>query len=160
MLQIKNIKLHIVTDIKVTINSIFEFRISLFGWGEGHYNLLKKSRQRHPRQILAFGMDSKTVIIDNKWELHHCIAIGSGFLYLFAPWISFMWDHSFQSSDFPFWFAMKYFSIKNHKYSSHDSIMTPLRPNTLCSPCVHLVFALFLLRLKVRRNWTWDYSQP
>ena len=66
MLQIKNIKLHIVTDIKVTINSIFEFRISLFGWGEGHYNLQKKSRQRHPRQILAFGMDSKTVIIDNK----------------------------------------------------------------------------------------------
>ena len=65
MLQIKNIKLHIVTDIKVTINSIFEFRISLFGWGEGHYNLLKKSRHRHPRQILAFGMDNKTVIIDN-----------------------------------------------------------------------------------------------
>ena len=125
MLQIKNIKLHIVTDIKVTINSIFEFRISLFGWGEGHYNLQKKSRQRHPRQILAFGMDSKTVIIDNKWELHHSIAIGSGFLYIFAPWINFMWDHSFQSSDFPFWFVMKYFSIKNHKYSSHDGIMTP-----------------------------------
>ena len=37
-LQIKNIKLHIVTDIKVTINSIFEFRISSFGWGEGHYS--------------------------------------------------------------------------------------------------------------------------
>ena len=65
MLQIKNIKLHIVTDIKVTVNSIFEFRISLVGWGEGHYNLLKKSRQRHPRRILAFGMDNKTVIIDN-----------------------------------------------------------------------------------------------
>ena len=66
MLQIKNIKLHIVTDIKVTINSIFEFRISLFGWGEGDYNLQKKSRQRHLRQIHAFDMDSKTVIIDNK----------------------------------------------------------------------------------------------
>ena len=38
---------------------------------------------------------------------------------------------------------MKYFSIKNHKYSSHDGIMTPLRPNTLCLPCVYLVFILF-----------------
>ena len=34
-LQIKNIKLHIVTDIKVTFNSMLGFRISLFGWGEG-----------------------------------------------------------------------------------------------------------------------------
>ena len=33
--QIKNIKLHIVTDIKVTFNSMFGFRISIFGWGEG-----------------------------------------------------------------------------------------------------------------------------
>ena len=34
-LQIKNIKLHIVTDIKVNFNSMLGFRISLFGWGEG-----------------------------------------------------------------------------------------------------------------------------
>ena len=34
-LQIKNIKLHIVTDIKVSFNSMFDFRISLFGWGAG-----------------------------------------------------------------------------------------------------------------------------
>ena len=90
MLQIKNIKLLIVTDIKVTINSVFEFRISLFGWGEGHYNLQKKSWQRHSTHILAFGVDSKTVIIDNKRELHHNIALRSGFFDLFAPHISFM----------------------------------------------------------------------
>ena len=35
--QIKNIKLHIVTDIKVTFNSMFGFRISKFGWGEGFF---------------------------------------------------------------------------------------------------------------------------
>ena len=40
--QIKNIKLHIVTDIKVGISSIFDFRISLFGWGAGHLYLPKK----------------------------------------------------------------------------------------------------------------------
>ena len=40
--QIKNIKLHIVTDIKVGISSIFDFRISLVGWGAGHIYLLKK----------------------------------------------------------------------------------------------------------------------
>ena len=34
-LQIKNIKLHIVTDIKVNFNSMLDFRISQFGWGEG-----------------------------------------------------------------------------------------------------------------------------
>ena len=36
-LQIKNIKLHIVTDIKVNFNSMFGFRISIFGWGVGHF---------------------------------------------------------------------------------------------------------------------------
>ena len=35
VLQIKNIKLHIVTDIKVNFNSMLGFRISTFGWGEG-----------------------------------------------------------------------------------------------------------------------------
>ena len=35
--QIKNIKLHIVTDIKVNFNSMFGFRISIFGWGDGHF---------------------------------------------------------------------------------------------------------------------------
>ena len=40
--QIKNIKLHIVTDIKVGINSMLVFRISLFGWGAGLTYLLKK----------------------------------------------------------------------------------------------------------------------
>ena len=35
--QIKNIKLHIVTDIKVNFNSMFGFRISIFGWGVGHF---------------------------------------------------------------------------------------------------------------------------
>ena len=36
-LQIKNIKLHIVTDIKVNFNSMLGFRISIFGWGEGYF---------------------------------------------------------------------------------------------------------------------------
>ena len=35
--QIKNIKLHIVTDIKVNFNSMLGFRISIFGWGEGYF---------------------------------------------------------------------------------------------------------------------------
>ena len=64
-LQIKNIKLHIVTDIKVAINSLLEFRISSFGWGEGYHDLLKKSRQRHTRHIQAFGMDNWAINIDN-----------------------------------------------------------------------------------------------
>ena len=55
-LQIKNIKLHIVTDIKVTINSIFDFRISTFGWGAGHYNLLKKFRHLIAMTFQAFVM--------------------------------------------------------------------------------------------------------
>ena len=38
VLQIKNIKLHIVTDIKVNFNSMLGFRISSFGWGEGIKN--------------------------------------------------------------------------------------------------------------------------
>ena len=46
-LQIKNIKLHIVTDIKVTFNSMFGFRISLFGWGEGKFYIPKKLAQLH-----------------------------------------------------------------------------------------------------------------
>ena len=41
--QIKNIKLHIVTDIKVTFNSMFGFRISIFGWGEGPFHFTEKS---------------------------------------------------------------------------------------------------------------------
>ena len=36
-LQIKNIKLHIVTDIKVNFNSMLGFRISTFGWGDGYF---------------------------------------------------------------------------------------------------------------------------
>ena len=43
-LQIKNIKLHIVTDIKVNFNSMLGFRISLFGWGDGYFIILKKWR--------------------------------------------------------------------------------------------------------------------
>ena len=35
--QIKNIKLHIVTDIKVNFNSMLGFRISIFGWGVGYF---------------------------------------------------------------------------------------------------------------------------
>ena len=34
--QIKNIKLHIVTDIKVNFNSMLGFSDFEFGWGEGH----------------------------------------------------------------------------------------------------------------------------
>ena len=64
-LQIKNIKLHIVTDIKVTINSIFDFRISTFGWGDGHYNILKKSRHLNTMSFQAFVMANLTVISDN-----------------------------------------------------------------------------------------------
>ena len=55
-LQIKNIKLHIVTDIKVTINSIFDFRISTFGWGAGHYNIQKKFRDLNTMRFQAFAM--------------------------------------------------------------------------------------------------------
>ena len=36
--QIKNIKLHIVTDIKVNFNSMLGFRISIFGWGVGYFS--------------------------------------------------------------------------------------------------------------------------
>ena len=43
--QIKNIKLHIVTDIKVNFNSMLGFRISIFGWGEGDiYYVMKGPR--------------------------------------------------------------------------------------------------------------------
>ena len=45
-LQIKNIKLHIVTDIKVTFNSMLGFRISIFGWGEGTLSFTKKSHAK------------------------------------------------------------------------------------------------------------------
>ena len=45
--QIKNIKLHIVTDIKVNFNSMLGFRISLFGWGEGKFYISKKLAQLH-----------------------------------------------------------------------------------------------------------------
>ena len=65
MLQIKNIKLHIVTDIKVTINSMLGFRISLFGWGAGHFNLLKKYRQTHATHLQAINMDNWLINIDN-----------------------------------------------------------------------------------------------
>ena len=41
-LQIKNIKLHIVTDIKVNFNSMLDFRISQFGWGVGYSILQRK----------------------------------------------------------------------------------------------------------------------
>ena len=64
-LQIKNIKLHIVTDIKVTINSMLGFRISSFGWGAGHFNLLKKSRQTLATHIQAIDMDNWPINIDN-----------------------------------------------------------------------------------------------
>ena len=64
-LQIKNIKLHIVTDIKVTINSIFDFRISAFGWGAGHYAILKKFWHLYAMTFQAFVMANYTVISDN-----------------------------------------------------------------------------------------------
>ena len=64
-LQIKNIKLHIVTDIKVTINSIFDFRISSFGWGAGHYNILKKIRDLYAMTFQAFVVANYTAISDN-----------------------------------------------------------------------------------------------
>ena len=38
----------------VTIDSILEYQISLFHWGARHFNLVKKSRQRHTRHIQAF----------------------------------------------------------------------------------------------------------
>ena len=59
------IKLHIVTDIKVTINSIFDFRISTFGWGDGHCYILKKSRHLNTMSFQAFVMANLTVISDN-----------------------------------------------------------------------------------------------
>ena len=51
--QIKNIKLHIVTDIKVGINSMLVFRISLFGWGAGLTYLLKKLLQLYATSIFV-----------------------------------------------------------------------------------------------------------
>ena len=64
-LQIKNIKLHIVTDIKVNFNSMLGFRISLFGWGAGHYNILKKYRHMKTMTFQAFVMANQAVITDN-----------------------------------------------------------------------------------------------
>ena len=40
--NLKNIKLHIVTDIKVNFNSMLDFRISQFGWGVGYFILQRK----------------------------------------------------------------------------------------------------------------------
>ena len=40
--QIKNIKLHIVTDIEVGFNSLLGFRISLFGRGDGYFYIQNK----------------------------------------------------------------------------------------------------------------------
>ena len=41
ILQIKNIKLHIVTDIKVTINSLSAFGFRYLGGGEGFCKQIK-----------------------------------------------------------------------------------------------------------------------
>ena len=41
------------------------FRISSFGWGAGHYNLLKKYRQTHATLIQAINMDNWPINIDN-----------------------------------------------------------------------------------------------
>ena len=56
--QIKNIKLHIVTDIKVNINSLFGFRISIW-LGVGTF-LLKNERSGRSLSCLSV----ITVIID------------------------------------------------------------------------------------------------
>ena len=50
---------------KKTINSIFDFRISTFGWGAGHYNILKKFRHLNAMTYQAFVMANWTVISDN-----------------------------------------------------------------------------------------------
>jgi hypothetical protein len=55
--QIKNIKLHIVTDIKVNFNSMLGFRISIFGWGEGHFYCTMK---RHTLWRIPGGSLDKT----------------------------------------------------------------------------------------------------
>ena len=54
-LQIKNIKLHIVTDIKVNFNSMLGFRISTFGWGDGVFYISKKSIFHEYRLLLTVG---------------------------------------------------------------------------------------------------------
>ena len=41
------------------------FRISLFGWGAGHLNLLKKYRQTHATHLQAINMDNWLINIDN-----------------------------------------------------------------------------------------------
>ena len=51
--QIKNIKLIIVTDIKVTFNSMLGFRISIFGWGEGNFYISKKLAQLHATMFVT-----------------------------------------------------------------------------------------------------------
>ena len=51
-LQIKNIKLHIVTDIKVNFNSMLGFRISTFGWGDGYF-MHQRKYYRHSRTFHA-----------------------------------------------------------------------------------------------------------
>ena len=65
------------------------FRISSFGWGAGHLNLLKKIRQRHTRHIQAFGMDNWPINIDNKGQLHQNISVGSETLKFFTYYIDF-----------------------------------------------------------------------
>ena len=41
---------------KINFNSMLGFRISLFGWGEGHYNILKKYRHLKTMTFKAFVM--------------------------------------------------------------------------------------------------------
>ena len=68
--QIKNIKLHIVTDIKVNFNSMLGFRISIFGWGSGTF-----TKQRKISDL--YSDVNATIIADansNKYRFHSTCA--------------------------------------------------------------------------------------
>ena len=70
VLQIKNIKLHIVTDIKVNFNSMLGFRISTFGWGEGislKWQNKKWGRgyQKNKKNHMTSFMDASRVLLQN-----------------------------------------------------------------------------------------------
>ena len=68
--QIKNIKLHIVTDIKVNFNSMLGFRISIFGWGSGTFTKQRKISDLYSDVNATIIADAKC----NKYRFHSTCA--------------------------------------------------------------------------------------
>ena len=76
--QIKNIKLHIVTDIKVNINSLFGFRISIFGWGQGLFLLKNETSGRSLSCLCVITIINEVIMLRacvRAWSVMcaHCI---------------------------------------------------------------------------------------